>query len=88
MCGPTRRDEGAWRIRCKENAARQGPRKTDLLPSVRTYLGAQGPAAVLRRRFAQWQPPQVEQLPVQAAEGSCTAMGSPPFMAVLMMASI
>ena len=43
---------------------------------------------VLSFVFAQWQPPQVEQLPVQDAEGSCTVMGSPPFMAVLMMASI
>ena len=39
-------------------------------------------------RQVQWQPPQVEQLPVQDADGSCTVIGSPPFIAVLMMASI
>ena len=37
---------------------------------------------------AQWQPPQVAQLPVQPPWGALTVMGSPPFMAVLMMASI
>jgi hypothetical protein len=37
---------------------------------------------------SQWQPPQVEQLPVQAAEGSSTVIGSPPFIAVLMIASM
>ena len=36
----------------------------------------------------QWQPPQLEQLPVQPAAGSSTVIGSPPFIAVLMMASI
>ena len=43
---------------------------------------------VFRFTCAQWQPPQVEQLPVQDALGSCTVMGSPPFIAVLMMASM
>ena len=45
-----------------------------------------------RRRLSplqtQWQPAQEEQLPVQPASGWRTAMGSPPFMAVLMMASM
>ena len=45
-------------------------------------------AAFSVSHLGQWQPPQVEQLPVQEALGSCTVMGSPPFMAVLMMASI
>ena len=36
----------------------------------------------------QWQPLQEEQLPEQPASGCCTLMGSPPFIAVLMMASM
>ena len=51
----------------------------------------QGNAAVQvqsRVAVSQPQPPQVEQLPEQEAEGSCTVIGSPPFIAVLMMASI
>lgn len=44
--------------------------------------------AAFRFAFAQWQPPQVEQLPVQDSAGSDTVIGSPPFIAVLMIASI
>ena len=44
--------------------------------------------AALSPLQTQWQPAQEEQLPVQPASGWRTAMGSPPFMAVLMMASM
>ena len=50
--------------------------------------GCAGAASRVPVSQPQPQPPQVEQLPVQEAEGSCTAIGSPPFIAALMMASI
>ena len=37
---------------------------------------------------AQWQPAQEAQLPVQPPAGGLTVIGSPPFMAVLMIASM